>query len=96
MPNRPWDNPPVCAVLDYLGLHRTRANYERFDPVVDWEAVDENIRKPKKLAVCHVITPKGVVMRDGKPLEVFEEVAVGNHIKELKNRSKKFIRWWLP
>jgi len=89
-----WENPPVCVVLDYLGLDRNKANYKKFDSLVDWEAVDENIRKPRKLAVCQVITPKGVVMRDGKPLEVFEEVAVGKHVKELERRSKKFIRWW--
>lgn len=48
-----------------------------------------------KVAVCHILDRKGnVVMYHGKPVRVYEEVEEGNHVEELKKRSKKFIEWW--
>ena len=89
------NDPEVGAVLDYLGLKRTKANFDHFNPYVDWQAVEENIRKPKKLAVCHLLDGNGkVVNRCGVPLVVFEEVLVEGHEQILLDRSKKFIRWW--
>lgn len=81
----PWNDHPVCEVLDYLGLKRNQANYERLDPGIDWGEVDRNIRIPVKVAVCHILDENGkVVMRHGKPLRV----------EQLRKRSKEFIEWF--
>ena len=89
------NDPKVGAVLDHLGLKRTRANFDHFDKYIDWEAVDEDIRRPKKDAVCHVLDGSGkVILRKGKPVEVIEEVYIDNYEEILRARSKEFVRWW--
>lgn len=91
----------VRKVLDHYELED--ADFERLDPIVDWESMAKSIENPTKTAVCHTLNAKGeVVMRRfepslGKPEEpaiVYVEVHVNNAEEELKQKPLVFIEWW--
>jgi len=53
------------------------------------------VKSIEKVAVCHILNSKGeVAMYHGKAIRVYEEVEEGNHVEELRKRSKVFVEWW--
>ena len=80
-------------VLDHFGLDEN--DYQKLDPLVDWEALARYIENPTKIAVCHILDVDGkIVMRNSEPIRVHEEVAVENAEEELKKNSLVFVEWW--
>lgn len=79
------------------------SDFERLDPIVDWESLAKSIETPTKVAICHTLDAKGkVVMRKfepslGKPEEPaisYVEVHVNNAEAELRKKSLRFVKWW--
>lgn len=90
-----WGNmkTEVKKVLDHFGLDEN--DYERLSSCVDWESLAKSIENPTKVAVCNVLDGNGeIVMSNGKPTRVFEEVQVENAQEELKKKSLLFVEWW--
>ncbi len=80
-------------VLDHFGLEEQ--NFERLEPLVDFEALARSIREPTKVAVCNVLDGDGKVVTNGEgPVIVHIEVPVENYEEELNKKSMRFLKWY--
>lgn len=80
-------------VLDHFGLEES--DFEKLDKYVDFEALAKYIRNPTRIAVCHIIDVDGkIVVNQGEPIRVHEEVTVANPQEELKKKELVFVEWW--
>ena len=88
----------VRQVLEYLGEEPIFGNFIKYDGLIDWKVFAENINRPKRLALCHVLDGQGQkVTVEGTPVVVAREIVACSKSEAaqiLAKESKVLVKWW--